>query len=193
MMKHQDIKDASLIQRYSFLDHSQDRKIWTGPRFSIWENGKWSWIEMKSFTTGVFLPRDTDGRIYLVKILRHATCSESLEIPRGGGEVGETTLIASIREAEEETGYPVIKDSVEHIGKIAPDSGVIRREMDIFTGLIDTSVPASQPDPDEVEVVSSYSPADIIKMISAGKITDSFTLSALMLYLCRKNVIPTNW
>lgn len=80
--------------------------------------------EFKSKFPGVaILPILPSGEIVLILTYRHATRSWELEIPRGGIEREEALEEAALRELKEETG--LIASSVEFLGEIAPDTGVV--------------------------------------------------------------------
>lgn len=91
----------------------------------IWKN------RLHSKYSGIaILPILPDGRIALNLNYRHATRSWEIEIPRGGIKMGESCEQAALRELKEETG--LIPASIECLGEMAPDSGVLEGTVPIY-------------------------------------------------------------
>lgn len=83
-------------------------------------------------------------------IYRHATRDWEIELPRGGGDANETAEQAAKREVEEETGYVI--ESIQHLGKVAADSGIFTNFLDVFFAKIDKSVDIKR---EKEEVIAS--------------------------------------
>lgn len=103
--------------------------------------------ELQGKRVGVaVLPVLPSGQIILVLNFRHATRSWELELPRGGIQSGETQEEAALRELKEETGF--ITSSIDFLGDIAMDTGVLSSVTPVFLGKIasqdDSSVEYSE-------------------------------------------------
>ena len=80
-----------------------------------------TWDLVKHKGAAAVVPVTEKGTILLVKQYRNALDQETLEIPAGGIEPGETSLECVTREIEEETGYRAGK--MEHLMTIVTAIG----------------------------------------------------------------------
>jgi ADP-ribose pyrophosphatase len=126
------------------------------------------------------IPVLDDGRLVLVRQYRNSLDRFTLEIPAGGIEAGEETIKSASRELEEETGYRCgqIKPFISIITAVAFCNEVV----DVFLA---TQLTKSEQhlDPDEYINVEAYTTDELSRMIFAGEIQDSKTVSAVMAYL----------
>jgi ADP-ribose pyrophosphatase len=86
--------------------------------------------QSENLLTGVAILPVADGQIGLIRIYRPAIRSWSWEIPHGFIEAGEDGHRAAARELAEETG--IVPDSVESLGFITPDAGVLAARVHLF-------------------------------------------------------------
>lgn len=122
-----------------------------------------------------------NGQFILLRQYRHALRDFQLGFPRGFGEVGLSSSRNLQKELKEEIGSDVI--SFEHIGRIAPDSGITSGVVDVYRcNVTEPSIVAGY---EGIERLCLLEEAALNNMIALGKITDAFTLSAYMLH-CSK-------
>lgn len=69
----------------------------------------------------------TDGQMILVRQYRPAVEQETLELPSGLVDSGESAEAAALRELQEETGYTVPR--LEHLGTLFPDTGRLQNKL----------------------------------------------------------------
>lgn len=146
--------------------------------FYIEKEGKFHFlVEPKSKISAALLML-CEGKFVLVRQYRTAVHQETLEIPRGYGEIGETSLDCAIREAAEETGINLQPSDVHFLGYMHPNSGINSSKISLFFAKAKSKLDRafSSSETSETVLVSSD---ELTEMILDGKIEDSFTLSAL--------------
>jgi len=138
---------------------------------------RWKWAR-----PGVAVIPKRGNLIGFCLMYRYPIKASSLEIPRGGIDLGETIEVAAIRELREETG--LIAESCQIIGEIYPDSGIIESAVSIVEAKIEeTKISISQTEPMESisqEIVWT-SVDDAKASIRCGKIKCAITIAALTL------------
>ncbi len=120
---------------------------------------------------------DKDTVIMLYQY-RHALGKNIWEIPAGLIEPHESASVCAKRELTEETGY--IANSMEFISKIAPCPGYSNEMINIYIAK-DLTETKQNLDNDEIIQVHKISFSKAFKMISAGEIVDSKTISGLFM------------
>lgn len=140
--------------------------------------------EFKSKHAAAILLKHIEKGFLLVKIFRHSLNEVLLEIPRGNAEVGETSVQCVIRETKEETGFLIDKKDLQILGTVAPNSGILTSKIDIYYASI-SGEPTYAID-DETLGHDFYSFNDLTNLITTGKIIDSFSLSAISLFILKK-------
>ncbi len=126
----------------------------------------------------VILPLLDDGRVVLIRNMRHAVGKVLWELPAGTLEAGEAPMACAAREVEEETGY--------RAGTIAPltafyaSPGVLNERMHGFLATDLEQTAQSLQNDEEIEVfpIPQWQIRDMIK---DGHIEDAKTI-ALLLY-----------
>ena len=128
---------------------------------------------------------DEEGKIILVKQPRFPR-GHILEIPAGTIDNGESPKSCALREIQEETGYKA--KSMTHLITYAPSIGYNTEEVHCFvaSGLKQGKMKL---DIDEFITVKKMELPKLIKMIKSGKIIDSKTICAVMVYAARKKLI----
>jgi ADP-ribose pyrophosphatase len=115
-----------------------------------------------------------NDKVVLLRHFRHATRSEHLEIPRGFGEPGATAEEQAYRELSEETGSAA--DELIPLGGIHPNTGSSADLVELFFARVhQTGAPEAAEGIAGLELIEA---AKLANMISDGKITDAFTITA---------------
>jgi ADP-ribose pyrophosphatase len=126
----------------------------------------------------VILPLLDDGRVVLIRNVRHSVGKVLWELPAGTLEAGEAPEACAAREVEEETGY--------RAGTLAPlteffaSPGILNERMHGFlaTDLVQTTQSLDHDEEIEVFPIPQWQVRDMIK---DGHIEDAKTI-ALLLY-----------
>ena len=128
---------------------------------------------------------DEKGRIILVRQHRFPH-GYILEIPAGTLEKGESPKRCALREIQEETGYKAKK--MTHLITYYPSVGYNTEKIHCFvaSGL---TLAKSKLDTDEFITVKKMELSRLIKMIKSGKIIDSKTICAVMVYAAKKKLL----
>ena len=128
---------------------------------------------------------DEQGKVILVKQPRFPRGS-ILEIPAGTIDEGESPKHCAFREIQEETGYKA--KHMTHLITYSPSVGYNTEEVHCFvaSGLKQGK---TNPDNDEFITVKKIELSKLIKMVKSGKITDSKTICAVMIYAAREKFL----
>jgi ADP-ribose pyrophosphatase len=124
------------------------------------------------------LAKTIDGSLLLVRQYRPAVGAETLELPSGHIEEGESPETAARRELAEETGFTA--ERLELLGAMIPDTGRIANRLWCFYA--DNVTPPNAPVTLEagIELVK-YQPLDLLRDVSSGKINHALHLAVLFL------------
>ncbi|MET9928647.1 MULTISPECIES: NUDIX hydrolase [unclassified Streptomyces] len=117
-----------------------------------------------------------DGGVVLVEHFRHATRSWHWEVPRGFGTAGLSDEENAAKELWEEIG--AVPREVVALGVVHPDTGMTAEAVRLFAVRI-----ASTGDLDRAEGIRrcvTVPFAEAEAMVADGRITDGFTVAALM-------------
>jgi ADP-ribose pyrophosphatase len=128
---------------------------------------------------------DEKGRIILVRQHRFPH-GYILEIPAGTLEKGESPKRCAIREIQEETGYKA--KAMKHLITYYPSVGYNTEAIHCFVASGLTPVKMKL-DTDEFITVKKMELSRLIKMIKSGKIIDSKTICAVMVYAAKKKLL----
>jgi ADP-ribose pyrophosphatase len=128
--------------------------------------------------SAVMLAEDERGRILLVRQYRLPALAALWELPAGRVDEGETPLAAARRELVEETGLRARK--WRKLVSFYPSPGFLSEKMTIFVA---TELKQGEAEPMEDERIECrwFEPAELEKMIEAGKIQDGKTLIGFLL------------
>lgn len=125
------------------------------------------------------VPLTDDGRVVLVRQFRFGIGAETLEIPGGMCDAGESPEEAARRELREETGYRAT--SIEPIGWVHPNPPLQTNRCFSYVarGLVHEGDP--RPDPDERIVTVLVPREDVARLIRERAITHALVLAAFHL------------
>ena len=132
--------------------------------------------------TGVAILPVVERKIALLKIYRHIFEDWSWEIPRGFVEPGEDKKQSVARELEEETCLLCKENSMHSLGYLAPDAGILRCRINIFSA---ENCHFSKPfTPNELghTELRMFSFSEILRMADTSEIQDPYTLTAIYRY-----------
>lgn len=147
--------------------------------------GRTSWrLKIDHPEAVAVVPFVDSEHIIMVKQWRYAIDAETLEIPAGKVDPGETLEAAIQRELMEETGYRAgkIRPLISYFPAIAYSNEIIH----IFAAE-ELSVSDSKLDEDEISGIEVVSLKDATKMVREGLIQDGKTILGLL--LCVLNVM----
>jgi ADP-ribose pyrophosphatase len=113
----------------------------------------------------------------LLRLFRHAPRAEGLEFPRGFAEQGLSPEENIRKELREEMGAQVT--AVTYLGSVQADTGLSAGCAQVF--LAETAEAAAAVGHEGIRELLWLTKEELRQKISAGEITDGFTLSALTL------------
>ena len=128
---------------------------------------------------------DEKDRIILVRQHRFPR-GYILEIPAGTLEKGESPKRCALREIQEETGYKA--KGMTHLITYYPSVGYNTEAIHCFVASGLTRV-KTKLDTDEFITVKKMELSKLIKLIKSGKIIDSKTICAVMVYAAKKKLL----
>jgi len=128
---------------------------------------------------------DENDRMILVRQHRYPH-GYVLEIPAGTLEKGESPKACALREIQEETGYRAKR--MTHLVTYYPSIGYNTEAIHCFVASGLTQV-KKKLDTDEFITVKKIELPKLLKMIKAGKIIDSKTICAVMVYAAKKKLL----
>jgi len=129
---------------------------------------------------------DEENKVILVKQHRFPH-GYVLEIPAGTLEKREKPIKCAFRELEEETGYRAKK--MTKLVSYFPSIGYNQEEIHIFVASGTKKEFDLKLDNDEFITVVKMDIKKLIGMIKAGKIIDSKTICAIMIYAAKKKLL----
>lgn len=136
------------------------------------------WLEPN---VSMVVPITEDGKIVLVRQYKHGVNSLMIECPAGFADEGESYEETAQRELLEETGYKA--DTLELLGKLSKNPTKSTGISKIYLARnVKKIAPLKLDDNEEIEVLE-ITLEEIIKMIAAGEIWATGTVSAIFLVL----------
>lgn len=134
------------------------------------------------------IPQDTDGDIYLIGQHRYTIDEYSIEIPAGSTD-WKDPLESAKRELQEETGF--IAENWEKLGEFYSANGLLREKAHLYlaTGLKQTG--NDEQFEEGIDKMYKLSPQKVLEMIESGEIKDGQTISSLMLFLTKNNLVKS--
>lgn len=122
---------------------------------------------------------DAHDNVLLVRQFRTALGRTMLEIPAGKLEEGEDPLIAAQRELSEETGCSA--GSLTRLVPVVTAAGFCDEVIELFLAT-DLTIGTAHADEDEFVEVEWMPLAQLLEHIASGRIDDSKTMVAALLY-----------
>jgi len=163
-------------------------RVYENPWFYVAKEGKWHYLVEKNADNGaVVLILEDDKYFIFVESYRKPLDEVVVEVPRGYGEEGESSLESALREAYEETGYEIDRKDIIKLGTVHPNSGILSSELDIYFANVASESKTKGSD-DEVIGIVKVDKDEVDEMIANGKIKDSFSLAAFSFYKARKDI-----
>lgn len=117
-----------------------------------------------------------DDQVVLVRQYRHGTRCQTLEIPGGMIDPGETPLYAARRELREETGYAATR--WVDLGVVEPNPAILTNRCHTWLALDVERAGEPQLDAGEVLVVELAPLGSIASMVRDGAITHALVIAA---------------
>lgn len=147
--------------------------------FKMMFNGYFHYLDSVKFSESVAtVPMFENGDLLMVRLRRAPAIGFSLEFPRGGVDVNETTSQATIRELSEETGYNVNVSQISYLGKIGPDTATINAVTEVFKVTIPDNVLQGNYDIEEIDLPIRISVEEFKNKVRSGEIVDGITLAS---------------
>jgi 8-oxo-dGTP pyrophosphatase MutT (NUDIX family) len=147
-------------------------------RFADGRRGDYVRIRSAAEGRGVVILALRGGHVGLVRTYRYAIGRHQWGLPRGFGHNIDESM--SVRgELLEETGAEA--SSIDRLGVITPDSGLLSDEVAIYMALV-PDIETAPVDTVEVAALEWVHPDDLDRRIRSGEIDDGFTLAAWCLY-----------
>ena len=170
-MKKRRIYNGKIVQLYEYSLTVEGRKV----RREI----------IKHPGAAAILAFDEKDKIILIRQHRFPL-GYILEIPAGTMEKGETPKRCALREIQEETGYKAKR--MTHLITYHPSVGYNTEAIHCFVASGLTQVKRKL-DTEEFITVKKMKLSELIKMIKSGKIIDSKTICAVMVYAAKKKLL----
>lgn len=166
------VKNRELIYKGKIIDFYKDTIQLPDGREVIWD-----YIDHKG--AAAVVPVDDEGNIIMVRQYRNAIKKQTLEIPAGGLNPGEDSMVCAARELEEETGYTV--KSIEPLTNIYTAIAYCNEIIYVYFAKVGEKK-EQHLDDDEYIDVKKYSIGELEKMILDGTIQDTKTISSILAY-----------
>lgn len=124
-----------------------------------------------------------DDKAVFVKQYRHGLGVESIELPGGVVDAGETPEQGIKREVLEETGY--VFESYEYLGKVSPNPATSNNYMHMFLARGGEKVAAQSLDETEDVDVVFYTLDEVRQLLKENKIVQSLHCTTIFYALNR--------
>lgn len=160
--------------------------VYENPWFRVLKQDQYHYIEENGSDNGAIIIAKSNDKFLFVKVFRNAHQSYILELPRGYGDVNETSLMAAIRELQEESGYTVMPECIKLIGTVKPNSSILCSNIPVYFARILEGMKQDVTLMDtETSQVLFFDRKEVLELILNGEISDGMSLSAIMLYFAK--------
>lgn len=162
------------------------KTVYENPWFKVLQENQYHFIKEQGSNNGAIIIAKLNDLFLFVRVFRQAHQSYIIELPRGYGEINETSVMAAIREFQEETGYIILSENIEKIGTVKPNSSILCSNIPIFLAKICENAEQDMSLTDkETDKILFLTKKEVYEHILNGKISDGMSLSALMLYFAK--------
>ena len=168
---------------------SSDRKVFETPWFSVFARGladgqPYYMLDLPDYVSVIAVT--DDERMILVRQYRAVAERETIELPSGHVDAGESPEQAARRELLEETGY-VAKD-LELLGTLVPDVGRLANKMWCYfaKGVVPSAVPVER---EAGVAVVELPQAEALACAADGRIDHALNLAPLFLALAKRKLV----
>jgi 8-oxo-dGTP pyrophosphatase MutT (NUDIX family) len=138
-------------------------------------------VEMPTSATALALT--ADNKVLLVNQYRHPLGEVVLEFPGGFVDPGEDFATAMQRELLEETGYRF--DSVEWVGRVAANPGVLNNYTELFIATGGVKTQAQKLDQNEEIEVLEFSMEEFLEKVRKQELVQALHISCLFFALLK--------
>lgn len=146
---------------------------------------KWDFVHHRGGGGACVVPVLPDGRILMIRQYRPAIGRETLELPAGGREDGESPVRTAARELREETGWEA--GELQYLCSLDTAVAYCDERTDLFlaTGL----TAAGEQTPDEAEEIrlTAKPLEEILEGIRSGQIRDAKTVAGILAWAAGLN------
>jgi len=158
--------------------------VLTTPWYTMSRRGDWySVMTSSGLHPATIFAVDAHDQVLLLEVYRPALDRVVIETPRGLVDEGETAREGAAREFSEETGISVRAEDLIPLGRIFPDSGILRSEIEVF-GLRHAQAFAPVSADDAVILGHRLVPlSEMADMVASGEISDSITIASWQRFL----------
>lgn len=122
--------------------------------------------------TGVSVLPVQDGKVGLIKVYRHPVAEVLWEIPRGFIDDGETAEEAATRELLEETGISAPSWTLQTLGIVSPEPGLIAGRIHMFLAMSLSESNIQVSGEFGHEGLAWFTQAKALEMVESGQIQD---------------------
>ncbi len=139
------------------------------------------WTVLESCDWVNVIPVTPEGRIVLIRQLRHGTGAMTVEIPGGGVDREDSDgAVAAARELREETGYEAA--SITRIGIVEPNPAFQNNRCHTYLARDVVLAGTQQLDPGEEIDVFLADEGEVWRMIREGEIAHALVVAAFFWY-----------
>ncbi|KHJ49870.1 hypothetical protein PZ78_15945 [Vreelandella venusta] len=152
------------------------------PWFRVVRNGDFFYVDEPRSGNGAAVLPIVGDEVWLLEMCRTAQGGQTTwEIPRGYGEVNETSAACALRELREETGLVADAAHLSWLGRVRPNTAILSSCIDLYVVALPPEAVAGNRD-DEAERIVKVPLALLPLQMAQGKLEDGFTLAALSYY-----------
>jgi 8-oxo-dGTP pyrophosphatase MutT (NUDIX family) len=137
------------------------------------------------YLAAAVVPLDGEGNIWLVGQFRYTLNEYSWEIPMGGGDLKEDSLVSAKRELKEETG--LIASKWTNLGRLHTSNSVTD-EVGYMYLAENLTLEEAEPDDTEILQLRKVNLTEAVRMVMDSEITDSLSIAAILKVARLKNI-----
>ena len=164
--------DRSLVHKGAWISMYTDSMA-----FANGNTAHWDFIHHNG--AAAMVAEDADGKLIMIRQWRPGAEGEIIELPAGGINPQEDSMVAAIRELREETG--AVCEEAKPLLMIQPSPAYNDEKVHIFYGKV-TGYTELALDENEFVTVERYALEDLIEKIMQGEISDSKTVAGIFAY-----------